>query len=274
MAKVKTIRSLERGLRVLKTFQAQPICALQDIHRSTKIPKATLLRILETLQGSGMVTRRLGDGRYRISSDLLGISPRSTRFTRIAEVAGPVLDRLCRKVLWPSDLMLPASDHMQIAETSQPVTPFVLKVSPIGAHVNYVMSAVGRAYLAYCPDKEREEIIARLRKSRKLVDRLARDPKQLDRILDETRKRGYALRDSSFGGGTYGREPIDEGVSAIAVPLRDGKQVHGSINILWIRTAYSIEDFAATHLRDLQNAAAEIVAGLREPARKQVGSRQ
>ena len=179
-----------------------------------------------------------------------------------------MLDRLCRKVLWPSDLMLPASDHMQIAETSQPVTPFTLKVSPIGAHVNYAMSAVGRAYLAYCPDKEREDILARLRKSRKLVDRLARDPKRLDRILEETRKRGYGLRDPSFGGGTYGREPIDEGVSSIAVPLRDGKQVHGAINILWIRTAYPIEDFAAMHLRDLQNAAAEIVAGLREPARK------
>jgi len=268
MASVKTIRSLERGLRVLKSFQAQPICALQDIHRTTKIPKATLLRILETLQRADMVTRRLGDGRYRVSSDFLQIAPRSARFGRITEVAGPVLDRLCRKVLWPSDLMLPASDHMQIAETSQPVTPFKLRVSPIGAHVNYAMSAVGRAYLAFCPDKEREEILARLRKSRKLVDRLARDQKRLDRILEETRKRGYGLRDPSFGGGPYGREPIDEGVSAIAVPLREGKDIYGAINVLWIRTAYSIEDFTAAHLRDLQNAATEIVAGLREPAQK------
>ncbi|MEW6454764.1 MAG: IclR family transcriptional regulator C-terminal domain-containing protein [Pseudomonadota bacterium] len=267
MPRIKTIRSLERGLRVLKSFQSQPNCALQDLHRSTKIPKATLLRILETLQRAGMVTRRLGDGRYRISSDFLQIAPRSARYSRVTEIAGPVLDRLCRKVLWPSDLMLPAGDHLQIAETSQAVTPFNLKVSPIGAHVNYLMSAVGRAYLAYCPDKEREEILRRLRKSRKLVDRLARDPKRFERILEETRKRGYGLRDPSFGGGPYGREPIDEGVSAIAVPLRDGKQVHGAINILWIRTAHSIEDFAAMHFRDLQSAAAEIVATLREPAR-------
>jgi IclR family mhp operon transcriptional activator len=215
-----------------------------------------------------MVTRRLGDGRYRISSDLMEIAPRSARYSRIAETAGPVLDRLCRKVLWPSDLMLPASDHMQIAETTQAVTPFTLKVSPIGAHVNYLMSAVGRAYLAFCPDKDREEILGRLRKSRKLVDRLARDQKRVERVLEETRKRGYGLRDPSFGGGPYGREPIDEGVSAIAVPLRDDKQVYGAVNILWIRTAYSIDDFAALHLRDLQNAAAEIVAALREPTRK------
>ena len=54
--------------------------------------------------------------------------------------------------------------------------------------------------------------------------------------------------------------------------LRDGEKVYGSINILWIKNAYSIEDFVALHLRDLHDAAEEIVAALREPARKR-GSR-
>ena len=63
MASVKTIRALERGLDVLESFQIHPTCTLQDIHRTTQIPKPTLLRILETLQRAGVVTRRLGDGR-------------------------------------------------------------------------------------------------------------------------------------------------------------------------------------------------------------------
>jgi IclR family mhp operon transcriptional activator len=40
-------------------------------------------------------------------------------------------------------------------------------------------------------------------------------------------------------------------------------RVHGSINILWIRTAFTVEEFAARHLADLQAAAAEIVESLR-----------
>ena len=76
MASVKTIRALERGLDVLESFQIHPTCTLQDIHRTTQIPKPTLLRILETLQRAGVVTRRLGDGRYRISSNLTRIVPR------------------------------------------------------------------------------------------------------------------------------------------------------------------------------------------------------
>jgi IclR family transcriptional regulator, mhp operon transcriptional activator len=38
--------------------------------------------------------------------------------------------------------------------------------------------------------------------------------------------------------------------------------VHGAINILWVKTAYSIEDFARRHLADLQAAARETIASL------------
>jgi IclR family mhp operon transcriptional activator len=43
--------------------------------------------------------------------------------------------------------------------------------------------------------------------------------------------------------------------------------VHGSINILWIKTAFTVEEFAARHLADLQAAAAEIVEVLKTPMR-------
>jgi DNA-binding IclR family transcriptional regulator len=42
----KAIRSLERGLQVLKALNATPISSLQDVYRLTQIPKPTLLRIL------------------------------------------------------------------------------------------------------------------------------------------------------------------------------------------------------------------------------------
>ena len=55
----KTIRSLERGLQVLKALDAAPISSLQEIHQQTRISKPTLLRILLTLEQSGLVSRRL-----------------------------------------------------------------------------------------------------------------------------------------------------------------------------------------------------------------------
>jgi IclR family transcriptional regulator, mhp operon transcriptional activator len=109
-----------------------------------------------------------------------------------------------------------------------------------------------------------EGILRRLRKSNKPADRLAHDPKQFEKILAETRQRGYGTRDPIFTGGFYGSTPIDDGLAGIAVPLLDRTRVHGSINLLWIRTAFTVQDFAARYLADLQGAAAEIVDSLRQ----------
>ena len=136
--------------------------------------------------------------------------------------------------------------------------------------IGWLLTGVGRAYLAFCPEKERECILQRLRKSDKPEDRLARDPKRLERVFAEVRQRGYATRDPTFVGGQHGAPPFDDGLAAIVVPLKDGTRVHGSINILWIKTAFTVEEFAARHLADLQAAAAEIVASVR----RSTGQRQ
>jgi IclR family mhp operon transcriptional activator len=269
MPRAETIRALERGIDVLAVLQSNSICSLRDIHRATRIPKPSLLRILKTFERAGIVSRRLADGFYRMSMATRAARKRD-RYDRVAEAAAPVLDRLCRKVLWPSDLFVPAGNCMERRETSRPHTRFFMsdwKRQGVTSRTNWLLTGVGRAYLAYCPDQERDAIIRRLRKSNKPEDRLARDPKRLERILAETRARGFAIRDPSFVGGAYGRPPFDDGLAAIVVPLLDRGRVLGSINILFVKTAYTVEEFAARHLTDLQAAAREIVASLRDDAK-------
>jgi IclR family transcriptional regulator, mhp operon transcriptional activator len=262
MPNQETMRGLERGLRVLEALESKPISSLHDLHLATGIPKPSLLRVLRTLERFHLVSRRLGDGRYRASTNLTRRLRKNARHERVAEAAAPVLDRLCQRISWPSDLMVPAGDHMVIAESSQTQTPFLIKAGGVDYRVNWLLSAVGRAYLAYCPDKERQEILYRLRKSEKPVDWLAHEPKRLEKILAETRQRGYGIRDPGFVGGFYGTAPQDDGLAAIALPLLDRNRVHGAINILWVKTAYTIEEFAGRHLADLQSAAEEIVGSL------------
>ena len=270
MQKSETIRGLELGLHVLHVLQSAPISSLHDIHVATSISKPSLLRILNTLERAGLVSRRLADGHYRISA-FTRLARKRDHYDRVAEAAAPVLDRLCQKVLWPSDLMVPAGDHMERRETSQAYTPFFF-IHParrirVGQSVNWLLTGMGRAYLAFCPEQEREGILRMLRRSDQPEDRLARDPKRLDKILAETRARGYGTRDLIFTGGNYGAPPFDDGLAAIALPLLDRTRVHGSINILWIRTAFTIEEFADRHLADLRAAAAETVNSLRSGAK-------
>jgi len=259
----KTIKGLERGLFVLQALQMQPDSALHDLYLLTRISKPSLLRILLTPERAGVVTRRLADGRYRIGSGLVRPASRHRQRDRLAEAAAPVMDRLCRRVSWPSDLMVPAGDHMEIAETNRTRSPFLLQQERVGLAVNWLMSAVGRAYLAFCPGRERQRIVELLRASSKPEDRLAREPDRLNAILAEIRARRYGTRDPAHPGGYYGGPPHADGLLAIAVPLRDGGRVLGAINMLWLRPAFTIEAFAARYLSELESTAAEIVTAFR-----------
>ncbi|TMJ92612.1 MAG: hypothetical protein E6G77_25305 [Alphaproteobacteria bacterium] len=102
MGRLETIRGLERGLLVLQALETNPIASLHEIHLATRISKPSLLRILNTLERAGYVSRRLVDGHYRISS-FARVGRKRDRYDRVAEAAAPVLDRLCQKVRWPSD---------------------------------------------------------------------------------------------------------------------------------------------------------------------------
>jgi IclR family transcriptional regulator, mhp operon transcriptional activator len=264
----KVIKSLERGLRVLQALQMQPDSSLHELHVFTGISKPSLLRILHTLAQSGLVTRRIADGRYRIGSSLSHAPSRREHRDRIAEAAAPVLEKLCRRVSWPSDLMVPAADHMEIRETTRTRSPILLQQERIGLPVNWLNTAVGRAYLAFCSSKERQRIVDLLRGSSKPEDRLAREPLRLNAILAETRARGYGTRDAAHVGGYYGGPPHADGLLSIAVPLRDGGAILGAINMLWLRPAHTVEAFAARYLSELEAAAAEIVGRLRRRPRR------
>jgi hypothetical protein len=132
-----------------------------------------------------------------------------------------------------------------------------VQVPLVGQPVGWLLTGVGRAYLAFCSAKEREPVLQRLRKSKKADDHLSHDPKRLDKILLETRQRGYGTQDPTFFGGGYGAPPLHDGLAAIAVPITDGHRVYGSMNILWIKTAFTTEAFADRHLGELQAAARE-----------------
>jgi IclR family mhp operon transcriptional activator len=260
VAKSETIRGLERGLQVLEVLRSNPVSSLQEIYAVTGIPKPSLLRILATLDRAGYASRRLADGRYRLSA-LTREARNPDRYDRVAEAAAPVLDALCHEVLWPSDLMVPAGDHMERRETSQAHSPFFphrTNRNRVGQSVGWLLTGVGRAYLAFCPEREREQILRKLRISNKREDQLARDPKRLERILAETRKKGYGTRDPMFTGGSYGSPPGNDGLAAIAVPILGRSRVYGSINILWIKTAFTVEQFAAKHCNQLQHAAQQV----------------
>ena len=257
---VKIVRALNRGLDVLQAIQESKAAGLHDLHRSTSLPKPTLLRILKTLMGRDLVWQRIADGAYIASYTFSQRAGVIDEETHLAEVAAPIMAALCKRVRWPSILAVPRLDHMVVIETNRPMSYFnYILAAPIGFRINMLRSASGRAYLAFCPQEERAAILARLRHSARPGDLLARSPKKLNQILADARRRGYGMRDPDFGGNyDQPRSRVDDGRNSIAVPVIVGEEIVGCINLTWVAKVASVRTIADKFLPQLREAALAI----------------
>ena len=262
IAKVKTIRSLERGLNVMSILKEIGPASLKEIFQNSGLARPTLLRILRTLEGNGLIRRGIGDKLYRNSFRLEKLIAKLDESDRLAEIAAPAIDRLCRKISWPSDLAVLSErgPYMTLKETSRPNSPFLLNHDQIGHKVNLTLSAVGRAYLANCGKNELEKLITQLQATGLPENQILPNREKFDAILEKIRQQGYAVRDPSFGGGQSPfRSQYDDGLEAIAVALPYDGLVIGCLTIAWIRQAASVEMITQEYLKSLQSTANEII---------------
>ncbi len=258
-ASVKTVRALERGLQVFRALDNDEGCSLQHLHTQTGMAKPTLLRLLLTLEQQGFVWRAMGDGLYRRKLVVTEAAPGSARQRELGEIAGPYLERLQRKAIWPSDLLVVRNNRLIAAETSRKRSGLALDFYPIGFRVDFFLSAPGRAYLAWCSDTERERILAFHRRHPPAIPRsLTVMNSELPAILERTRHQGYGARDPQFGGSQKPMSEFDDGLDAIAVPVLQGQRVLACINLVWMRKYRLRSKIVRDHLADLKATAAEI----------------
>jgi IclR family transcriptional regulator, mhp operon transcriptional activator len=258
--KVKTIRALDRGLEVLSVLQTSRAASLHELHIATQLPKATLTRVIATLEARGMIWQRLADNAFLPTHTLLPRPSQINNEAHLVEVASPVLARLCRKVDWPSVLAVPRLDHMEVIETNSPKSYFShIPLGPIGFKINMLRSATGRAYLSFCSETERQAVLQRLSASTSPGDFLAKRPAMLARLLNETKRLGYGERYQDFGGNfNLSRREWNDGRDSIAIPIVIDVDVVAVINLTWFHKVKSVAQIVSAHLEPLKDAAAEI----------------
>lgn len=261
--RVKPIESLARGLQVLQILQEVRAASLHDLHLATGIPKATLTRILWTAHQQGLVWQRMVDGAFLPRHTQHRVEPDDDAW--LVETASPVLDELAGRLQWPSVLAVPRLDHMETLETNSTRTYFdALPPRPRGYRVNMLGSASGRAYLAFCTEREFAAVIRRLRQHAAPAHGLAFDDEALHRLVSTTRERGYGIRAPDFGGDySRPRSEVDDGRESIAMPVRVEGRVVATINLTWRRQVLSTTGMIQRHLGDLRRAVADVEARAR-----------
>jgi IclR family transcriptional regulator, mhp operon transcriptional activator len=253
--KVKPINGLSRGLDVLRALQAMRAASLHDLHQTTGLSKSTLTRIVHTLHLQGMVWQRMVDGAY-LPSHSLQQRAQLDNADWLVEIASPVLESLCKKVSWPSVLTIPRLDYVEVLETNRPLSYFGdILLGPIGFRANMLRSASGRAYLAFCPDREREAVLHRLRQKNQPGDEKAHDARWVEQVVETTRQRGYSVRDPDFGGHySKTRQEVNDERNSIAMPIQVNGHVLGCINLTWKSKHMSAAAAVKRHLAALREA--------------------
>ena len=247
------MQSLDRGLAVIQCVVENGPCGLHQIHQATDLPKPTLLRILGSLEKRGIIFRAIDDKRYQISSNSFLFGQQRDLKLVLQEISVSILSNLCKDVAWPTDLVVRNGHTMAVVASNRMLSPFPIKPTQHGHQPDMLLTAVGRAYLAFCGDDEREEIIASIREVTPAHPEL-RDPKTLPNLLCQTRQQGFGVRSKTK----------HDGFSAIAVPVMVKGSPAACINLFYYRTAVSQENIASDHLERLTLAAQEIAAALED----------
>jgi IclR family mhp operon transcriptional activator len=250
---VKTIEALRKGLRVLGAIEAASAATFTELQGLTGWPKASLARVLKTLQEEHWIRRSEDTGRYVLSRVSAAHPERADWMDRLSDLAAGPREALQARVPWPTDLGVRDGTAMLSIDGPYARNSLSANFRVLGGRPPMLRSSLGRCYLAFCPDEERQEILAALRKSRLPADREGSRPAEVQRMVEQARRQGYATRSAVH---TSANSP--ERFGALAVPIFARGRVVAALCVVWIPAVVTESTIVRDHLADLQRAAAEI----------------
>jgi IclR family mhp operon transcriptional activator len=242
------VEAVCRAFDVLRAVNRLRIASVNCIHEETDMPKSTIVRMLETLMAEGYVARDNMCGGYRVTGKVNELTAGYEGISQIIEVARPPAIDLTRRCKWPIGLGIIDGDAISIAFWTGTISPWAHTNTVLGVRPDLRTSAMGRAYLAFCPPDDLEAHIARFRAdiSRPFTDA---DERNLRLLLDQIRANGYAVRDPRT-------KPYR--TMTIAMPIREGKLARAAIGISYFKTAIAPGDVAERIVAPLRETTAKI----------------
>ena len=237
------ISSLEKGLRVLKTFsQNRRKMTISEVAEYSNMSKAASRRYLLTFNALGYINV---EGRYfSLTSKILTFSAMYLNSDSLADVATPYLSDLTSMVHESSSIsQLQGDDIIYIARVP---TKKIMSINlQVGARLPAWITSMGRVQMAYLDQKQQNEMVDRVTFESKTAKTI-KTSIALKEELKKVKSQGYALVD----------QEIEEGVISIAVPIfnRNNKVIAG-LNIAGSPSVYNKKKLVKEILPALNNTA-------------------
>ncbi|WP_160913656.1 IclR family transcriptional regulator [Halobacillus litoralis] len=254
-------KTLSKALQLLRFFTEEtPYWRLDKISEASDLPKATVYRLMKTLEEEGFIQRvsfyQNGvfiDGEmYQLGTRLIELGHMVSSQFEIRGLALPHMRKLQQEFGESVQLIIMDQDeaiYIEKVESDKPVRLY----TKIGRRAPLYAGACPRTLLSFLPDHEIQRILQQEKEKKKYASQTMIDDEVIMEKVKETRKCGYS----------YSQSELEEGTASVGTPIFD--------RFGEIAAGISVAGFASTVTPDQAERYASRMWGICETLSKQLG---
>ncbi len=232
---IRTNRSLVRGLKVLTEISAHGPMRASEVARRVELPRATVVRLIETLIEVGMIRRHDGSKTYEVTEQVTRLSHGYDRWSALTDSAIQAINTAADDLTWPLVLTTPSGLDMVVRYNTDHTSPLALQRYSLGFRIPVFDTASGMVFLAYSTDQERETYLRMLEAEQGTLD-----VSRVKRRIEETRLDGYCIHHRA---GSLEK--------ACAVPVIREESFIGALTMRFIPSAVSYAELKSRYVAPL-----------------------
>ncbi len=237
--------AVERTLSILEALSEEEYSNLENLSKSTRLPKATLLRFLSSLIALGYVYRD-NDDRYHLTLKMFSVGSKSLNHMDMVSDSYPFVKNLSKAI--------GETVHVGILEGNEAI--YVLKEdskfsirmhSSVGRTIPLYCTAIGKIFLSQMSKERLEEYFKEVPLT-PFTENSIKTRQALKEELEKIRNQGWAMDNQEH----------EENIICIACPVRDysGKIVE-ALSVSWPLFRYEKAKFE-DYLREIENTTSSI----------------
>jgi IclR family pca regulon transcriptional regulator len=245
-ARFAFVRSLERGLEVIKSFgEGRPEQTIADVASRTGVDRSTARRFLLTLSELGYIEK---NGRsFRLSPQTLQLGYAYLSSLPWWRFAQREAERLRDKV--GQNCAVGVLDRDQVVYVAYAsAAPFPLVNRSLGIHLPAFSTAIGRILIAHLGDEQARNFLRRS-DIKKLTPFTLVDRDAITEVFADIRALDYAYVD----------QELEIGLRSVGVPIRDRSgHVVAALSISFVSSELNKEQIAERYLPNLRDTTRNI----------------
>jgi DNA-binding IclR family transcriptional regulator len=189
---------LDRSLDVLEFLAERGEAGAGEISQRLALPRASVYRLLNTLETRGYIARAPQSKRFRLGLAIQALASQASS-SLVVSLAAPALADLCLTTGETANLGVLSGGRIFYGASRDGANVPRMPAS-VGEEIEPHATAIGKAILALVPSRDRATLLGPSPYSA-FTDRTITSPEHLERELALTAERGYAVDDGEIAVG-------------------------------------------------------------------------